>query len=90
MQICCKMIHSNILSSFLCHNVLKYEWKQIQVDNKMIPSLATSSNLIVHMSKKHEAKGQGIAIMHFGIHIIGHTYTNKVGYQYILAATGSN
>ena len=42
------------------------------------------------MSKKHEAKGQGIAIIHFEIHKIGHTCINKVGYQYFLAATGAN
>ena len=42
------------------------------------------------MFRKHEVKGQGITIMHFRIHKIGHTCTKTVGYQYILAATGSN
>ena len=36
------------------------------------------------MSKKHEVKGQVIAIMHSGIHKIWHTCTNKVGYQHIV------
>ena len=40
--------------------------------------------------RKHEVRGQGIAIMHFRIHKIGHACNNKVGYQYILAAIGSN
>ena len=39
--------------------------------------LSTSSNLIV-MSKKHEVKGQGIAVMHIGIHKIGHVPTKLV------------
>ena len=47
MQMCGKMTHLSIPSSFLCRTVLKYGRKQIQVDNKMIPSLATSSYLIL-------------------------------------------
>ena len=39
----------------------------------MIPSIATSSNMIV-MSKKHEVKGQGIAAMYIGIQKIGHVH----------------
>ena len=42
------------------------------------------------MFEKHEVKCQVIAIMYSEIHKIGYTCTYKVGYQYILAANGSN
>ena len=61
----------------------KYKW----IINEIKPYYKF---LLDNMSEKHEVKGQVIAIMHSGIHKIGHTCTHKVGYQYILAASGSN
>ena len=42
------------------------------------------------MSKKHEVKGQVIAIMHSGIHKIGIHVPTKLVTSISFAATGSN